>query len=84
MVSYDSAAGVLTVETVNGVLLTLAVSADTEIDVDDDCVAEASQGDNSGSGSEEPTLADLVPGTPVGEFEIDYDDEVIEEIKIDC
>ena len=82
--TYNAETGVLTITTINGVELTLNVSPDVEIDMDDDCVTEENQGDDSGSGSEEPSLSDLAPGTPIGEFEIDYEDGLIEEIEIDC
>lgn len=84
VVSYNAETGVLTVETLSGVVLTLNVTDDVEIEVDDDCVAEDAQGDNSGTGSWEPTLSDLTPGTPIGEFEVDFEDNVIEEIEIGC
>ena len=77
LLSYDAETQVLTVETVNGVVLTLSVTDALEIDIDDDCVADW-------EGEDDPMLADLPSGTAFGEFEVDYRNGVMEEIEIDC
>lgn len=77
IVDYDAASQTLTVKTVNGVVLTLSVAGALEIEVDEECVA-------GWEGDDDPTLADLPAGTPIGEFEIDFRDGVIEELEIEC
>ena len=77
IVDYDAEAQTLTVKTVNGVVLTLSVADALEIDIDEECVADW-------EGEDDPTLADLPAGTPIGEFEIDFRNGVIEELEIEC
>lgn len=68
VVEYDPVTRVLTVRTPNGVVVTLAVPHDAEVDIDDDCMPETWDDESSGSGSGlDPSLESLPPGSVIGE-----------------
>ena len=79
IVDYDAATQTLTIRTVNGVTVTLSVAGALEVEVDEACMAGGEW-----EGDEDPTLADLPAGTPIGEFEVDFRNGVIEELEIEC
>ena len=69
---YDAASWTLTVRTVAGTTLILALTDDTEVEWED----------HSGHGGGDASLSDLQPGVAVVELDIDEDTDTVEEIEI--
>jgi hypothetical protein len=76
--SFDSATGVLVVTTTAGADFTGVVTADTELEFDD----EREDSENTGDEELEPTTADLVSGAVVSELELDNETGTLEEIEL--
>lgn len=80
--SFDSATGILVITTTAGAEFSGVVTADTEIEFDDERQG-AGPVDGAGDVEEpEPTTADLVPGAVVTEVELDLETGLLEEIEL--
>lgn len=87
VVSFDGSTGVLTLQSVTGHTLSLAVTEDTEIEIEGGRPAPDAASDESDEEGEEQedregTTADLLPGAEVAEIGIDDETGTLEEITL--
>ncbi|WP_157953200.1 hypothetical protein [Nocardioides allogilvus] len=85
IVSFDQASGVLTLQSAAGDLLSVEVTADTEIEIEGDPAPGTATGSDESAEEQEDrdgTTADLLPGTQVAEIELDDETGTLEEIQL--